>query len=91
MKNDKYKVGQIYKIELKGKHWCYAKLCLIQTTKLFDVSHYDVFMDTGMTRVEFCNLIEKMYKNYDYNPKEQLWQFLYFKKVSEAQISGFNK
>jgi len=58
----KYKVGNMFQIELKGETLGTAILQEKRTLKADQLNNFICFLDTGYSRADTINMITKMYK-----------------------------
>jgi hypothetical protein len=63
LKNEKYKVGNVYEITLKGGTMFFAKIIAIKTLKISHINDFIAAIDTGYSADEMKQLIKTMYKN----------------------------
>jgi hypothetical protein len=64
-KSNKYKVGQIYEILLKGNSKGKATIAEIKEFKLEKLNEFIARLDTGYNREKCIEIITTMYKNQD--------------------------
>jgi len=63
LKSEKYKIGNVYEITLKGGTMFFAKIIAIKTLKIHQINDFIAAIDTGYSVEEMKRLIKTMYKN----------------------------
>ncbi len=83
---NKYRIGQEYSILLKirkvYKKICDAELINVIVFKLDEIPEYFARLDTGYSKEDFIQIVEKMYINSNIDIHNARFMFLLLKKVS---------
>lgn len=81
----KYKIGRQYLIRLKirkeYRNICEAELVTYQVFKLEEVPEYLARLDTGFTKEDFIQVLERIYINYHVDIHQANFMMLLFKKI----------
>lgn len=77
-KSDKYKVGEVYQINLKGQSKGTATIAEIKEFKLEKINEFIARLDTGYSREKCIEIISTMYKNQDVS--KMTFQLILLKK-----------
>jgi hypothetical protein len=78
--SDKYKVGEVYKVTLKG-HLKDIRIIDKKVLLLNQINDWIAFIDTGYNRDECINIIKRMYAKHDIDWNTKKLQLLLCKTV----------
>lgn len=76
----KYVLNFCYKIILNNEYLHTAQIVDIKNFKLKDITNFIAYIDTGYSKEETINIIQKMYKNASY---DLVYSFILLNKITE--------
>ena len=80
LENDKFRIGDVYEIFLKGEKKENAQIVAIKPFFLHAVSETVARIDTGYSKEEFIQIVKKMYPHLDLETKRMFLLTLIYVK-----------
>lgn len=86
MKQEKYQVGSVFKVSLKGGSLYNATVIAIKEfASIYDIDEFSASLDTGYGAEETIKIVETMYKNKDIDLKTKPFLLLLVEPIREKK------